>query len=79
MYDNPRVGDKVQSIYKNDQGKVVEVNKKWGWFLVQYRRKEQRYDYPCQTMFKVLTNREMADARLRAENSGQTNSWRDYD
>jgi hypothetical protein len=63
------------------RGRIVTVDKYYGWFEVNWR--DGRYcKYTTDTiMTEPLTDQDIkvADQRLREENMGITDSWREYD
>lgn len=66
---------------RNKEGVIVQVNDYWGWFKVVWKGgKTGFYDIDkCDTYFEEITPVMRADRRLRKENAGITDSWRNYD
>lgn len=77
---DPVVGDIVESTYSFKIAKVIEVNKQFGWFFVEYfddghKRRHNMTPTGKSSMFRRLRTEERADFFLNLENAGITDSW----
>lgn len=58
--------------------KVLKVNLKYGWYLVEFPQGGTRiYNIVEQRAHRKLSQEEKADYLLKLENSGITSNWRD--
>lgn len=77
---DPVVGDIVESTYNYKIAKVIEVNKQFGWFVVEYfgdgyKRRHNMTVSGTSSMFRRLREEERADFFLKLENAGITDFW----
>lgn len=81
MLENPTVGDLIEHMHTYKIAKVVEVNRSFSWFKVQYLddsfvREHVLYGNKNQS-FRRLTSQEKADLVLKLERAGITDFWRE--
>lgn len=75
MLIDPKVNDYVITKHKGHVGRVIEVNKKWGWFKVDFGRNRIReYSDTSDSLYR-MTSELRADFLLKMENAGLTDSW----
>lgn len=77
----PKKHDRIESKHTLEEGDVIEVNEKWGWFRVRWDKgmiKEYSLNDPGASFIKIKDGAEIrADYLLRLENSGLTDYWRE--